>query len=345
MDLDNSSSNIMKNDDSFDPDSQSGINFYQGNYEYDNAIKAIFKKKEEDNPMISEDESNDLIYYVKKIPAIQNIPPAIITDTKNTIIFSPKVVNEEIKEKKSDEKDSFPFKNGAGIGYTLNKFGLKVNLKSKKAFYNERKFVTKKVIPKKKRIKSEKRRRKFKPDNIRKKIKARFHKDLKIVINDKLKIADSTKFFELLPQSFITNITIELNTRVLSTTFEKLVKQDCFEDSGGTKKNPDRDKYNKNLEVMKYLSENKEINEKAEFNRIKNMKYEELLNAYFSSKEFENSLKELYNKNNEEKNNYFEDYVNKALTYVDFFKNPPKKNWRKKSKTKKNQDDEDSSYE
>lgn len=36
--------------------------------------------------------------------------------------------------------------------------------------------------------KSKKRkRRKFKPDNIRKKIKARFHKDLKNIINKKLK--------------------------------------------------------------------------------------------------------------------------------------------------------------
>ena len=48
--------------------------------------------------------------------------------------------------------------------------------------------------------------RKYKPDDIRKQIKARFHKTLKNILNYKLKTACSTLFFYFLPQSFISNI-------------------------------------------------------------------------------------------------------------------------------------------
>ena len=34
------------------------------------------------------------------------------------------------------------------------------------------------------------------------------------------------------------------------------------------------------MELLKYLNENKEISKKSEFNIIKNMTYEEILNAY-----------------------------------------------------------------
>ena len=54
------------------------------------------------------------------------------------------------------------------------------------------------------------------------------------------------------------------------------------------------------------------------------MTYEEILKAYFTSKEFENSLIEIYDKNKMEKLEYIEEYINKSFTYVDFFKNPPK---------------------
>ena len=39
--------------------------------------------------------------------------------------------------------------------------------------------------------------RKFKPDDIRKKIKARFHKTIKNAINEFLKFTGSEKFFDL----------------------------------------------------------------------------------------------------------------------------------------------------
>ena len=52
------------------------------------------------------------------------------------------------------------------------------------------------------------------------------------------------------------------------------------------------------------------------------MKYKDILKAYFSSKEFDESIKELYNK--KEKLSYIEKYINKALNYVDYFSNHKK---------------------
>ena len=49
------------------------------------------------------------------------------------------------------------------------------------------------------------------------------------------------------------------------------------------------------------------------------MKYKDILKAYFSSKEFEESIKELYNK--KQKLSYIENNINKALNYVDYFSN------------------------
>ena len=50
------------------------------------------------------------------------------------------------------------------------------------------------------------------------------------------------------------------------------------------------------MDVLNYLKENPKICELSEFNIIKNMKYMDILRAYFSSYEFEQSIIELYNK-------------------------------------------------
>ena len=47
------------------------------------------------------------------------------------------------------------------------------------------------------------------------------------------------------------------------------------------------------------------------------MKYWQILNAYFKSKEFEDSIIELYQKR--ERIRYIEKYINKALTYVNYY--------------------------
>ena len=53
------------------------------------------------------------------------------------------------------------------------------------------------------------------------------------------------------------------------------------------------------------------------FDKLRNMRYLDILNAYFSSKEFEDSIIELHNKR--EQIEYIEEYINKSLNYVYFF--------------------------
>ena len=71
------------------------------------------------------------------------------------------------------------------------------------------KFITKKYFVgpdgKKKRVKVKKK-RKFKPDDIRKRIKSKFHKTLKDIINENLQKAGSKQLFDFLPQCFTSNI-------------------------------------------------------------------------------------------------------------------------------------------
>lgn len=301
--------------------------------DFGEAYNEIFKTKD----MIAGDPGEDS-------PMINSFPAYAINNSGslNVVIDSEAIVRSSSGK---TEKNKF-FAAGSGIQKTCEKLGLNIHYESNKILLSEYKeknlFKTKEMVKENGKIKAKKKRRKFKPDNIRKKIKARFHKDLKNVINDKIKKAGGNKLFDLLPQSFITNITIKLNQRVLNSTLENLVRYDCLEDTGGKEKNPDRDKYNKNLEVLDYLNENKDISEKIGFDKIKNMKYEELLRAYFTSKEFENSLIEIYEKNKKEKIDYFEEYVNKAIAYVDFFKNPPNKIWENKNDKEENEEGSDS---
>lgn len=237
-----------------------------------------------------------------------------------------KIIGDD-EEKKEIKKDAFPFNEGHGFKKIFEKKGMKVeyNKKTQRISLLKKLFASKEMIlDENGKMKKKKKRRKFKPDNIKKKIKARFHKDLKFTINKRLKQAGAQKLFELMPQNFITNMTIKLNNQVMDLTFEELIKYDWSKIIGGKEKKADKTKTKKNMEVLDYLNENKEISEKSGFNRIKNMKYYEILNAYFSSYEFEKSLEDFYDKNKMEKIEYIEEYFNKAKTYVDFFKNPLK---------------------
>ena len=291
-----------------------------------NNVKANNDIKEEEE---DEEKSFSGIYFIK--PGLNSIQDSnIIIDTSEKKIEGKKIEEKKIEEK--NEKISL-FNEGKGIIQTLENHGVTTTKNDKKIIlsqFKEKKFETKEMIKDEKgRMKQKKKRRKFKPDNIRKKIKAKFHRDLKDALNQKLKKAGSIKLFELLPQSFITDITVKSNNQVLDKTLKKLILNDCIEDKGVKKKTPDRDKYNKNLEVMKYLEENEEICKKSGLDKILNKKYEDILKVYFHSEEFEKSLIELYKKKNE-KIDYIEEYVNKAVTYIEFFKNPPIKSFNKK---------------
>ena len=64
--------------------------------------------------------------------------------------------------------------------------------------------------------------RKYKEDDIRKKIKSSFHKYLRKIMNHKLKEADSIYLLESLPQNFIADISRKTNYEVMNLTYEQL---------------------------------------------------------------------------------------------------------------------------
>ena len=185
------------------------------------------------------------------------------------------------------------------------------------------KFKTKKYFVaengKKKRVKKK---RKFKPDDIRKKIKARFHKAFKNIINENLKKAGSKELFDFLPQCFIGNVSKKTNSKCFELTYKELLstnflvelKKENYKNS-----KVDKNKLKKNIEVLEYLEKNPDICKKSGFDLIKDTKYKDILNIYFTSAQFENSLFQL--KAEKESPEYIQEYINKAKTYVSFYSN------------------------
>ena len=170
--------------------------------------------------------------------------------------------------------------------------------------------------------KKKKKKRKFKPDDIRKKIKARFHKTLKTILNKYLLCAGSQMVFNFLPQCFLVNITKKINHFVLNLTLRELIEFDfCKElnERGVREKNVDMKKYLHNKMVLNYLDHNNEISEKSGFTVFSKKTYRELLKEFFASEEFLASLKRL--KMEGETDEYIFEYKKKALGYVSFFVN------------------------
>jgi hypothetical protein len=161
--------------------------------------------------------------------------------------------------------------------------------------------------------------RKYKADLIRKKIKSRFHKTLKEIINKNLKEVGAKMFFDFLPQCFIGNISQPLNSKYLNLAYKNLIITDFGSELNNYRHTSiDGKKYLKNLEVLEYLDNNPEISIKSGFEIIKNMKYKELLNKYFLSSEFEDSIIKLKEEENETPD-YIQSYINTAKNYINFY--------------------------
>ena len=177
--------------------------------------------------------------------------------------------------------------------------------------------------------------RKYKPDDIRKKIKARFHKSIKNIINENLKQSGSKHIFSFLPQIFISSISREQNHQVLGMTYRELLQKDFISNVDDIKyknKRVDLAKYKNNLKTLEYLDKNPDICEKSGFDLISKMKYCDLLEDYFTSREFDRAVNKLYEENEEEE--YIKEYIKKAKTYVKFFSEAPLKINRNKFKRK-----------
>jgi hypothetical protein len=85
-------------------------------------------------------------------------------------------------------------------------------------------------------------------------------------------------------------------------TFKDLLLNDFTTELNKTdyrKKEIDRNRCIKNREVVDYLEKNQIISEKSGFDKLKEMKYKDILNNYFISKEFEDSLNAIKNEKEE----------------------------------------------
>ena len=155
--------------------------------------------------------------------------------------------------------------------------------------------------------------RKEKPDDIRKKIKSRFFKSLKNCINKELDKKGIELKFEYLPQSFISNISKEEIKLMLDKTLKEIINIYCIERND--------EKSEKNLNLLKYLEEQKDKNNDKinKIYKIFQTKIKDLFNEYIHSEEFEQSLVKL-----KEEGNYFDyikSYINEANNFINFFSN------------------------
>jgi hypothetical protein len=269
-------------------------------------------------------------------PHIQNdeIPYAFIpsdfSEKNNEITISPdtKIVVNETNE-------AFPFSNGEGLFNVLRKMGL--NFKTEYSDKNESckiSFIKKFNIISNENG-SEEKKRKYDTDNIKRNIKREIHSQLKNVVQEKLKeckIDINTGDFGIFQECFLTNVTYDFNKKWLNATYEELIKNDFTlyskKNEDGTKifsiikenkkqseeqKKNDKEKNRKNIEILDYLNKEYEIIQKSEFDKIKEMKYVDILKAYFLSKEFENYIINMFKKEEKE---YIKRYINQALNYV-----------------------------
>lgn len=154
--------------------------------------------------------------------------------------------------------------------------------------------------------------RKLKPDSLRKKIKARFHKKLRQIINIKLKQIGSKFLFDLLPQPFITNINIEFNRPLLNITMREL-----FQKTFGFKAK-DREKINYNIKVIKYLDENPDMYKNEEISNFLDSTYEEIIQKYMHGKYLMEDIERL--KKEGENSEYINRYSFIAMHWIDFYK-------------------------
>ena len=167
--------------------------------------------------------------------------------------------------------------------------------------------------------------RKEKYDSMRRKYKAKFHKTIRKIINDELHKINSKISFASFPQLFIKDVTKDNNSKAMNLKYEELFNYiyTSYENKD-FKKEKEKEKinenYEKNKKILEYLNseKNKDKSELSGWNIIKSMTYCELLDKFFLSKEFEDSIHDM--EKNNEKENYINEYISYCKYYTDFFK-------------------------
>jgi len=284
-------------------------------------LQSISLEKNDISLNLFEDSSLKNDFYSKTDLNYLN-PNKCQAQINNNKLIEPKFHNDFTNDERnmSTSKNEFDKKN------IRIKFKQSAKFKDRNMFNKFKVFHIKQKNLKEKLSNKHKNKRKYKPDDIRKKIKARFHKSIKNIINENLKQAGSKMLFSFLPQIFISSIARDKNHQVLNLTYREIIQKDFITDVDEKKyknKSVDLAKYKNNLKVLEYLDKNIDICEKSGFDIISNMKYSDLLNEYFTSNEFQHAIKKLQEENEEE--DYIKEYIKKARNYVKFFSVSPSK--------------------
>lgn len=160
--------------------------------------------------------------------------------------------------------------------------------------------------------------RREKVDEIMKKIKARFFKDVKKHINDIFKIQGIPKKLKDLPQSFITDITKKSNKLMLEKTLEEIIIGYKEKKDNPEKKNSIEKKKN-NIELLNYLKSKDNADNKIiqKIYYAFNTKIKELFKEYLKSKQFEESIIKLREDGNYL--DYIKEYIDKAKDFINYF--------------------------
>jgi hypothetical protein len=155
--------------------------------------------------------------------------------------------------------------------------------------------------------------RRNKPDSLRKKIKSRMHKNLKEVINKRLRECGSIMFFDYFPQPFITNVNVVQNKAYLKLTMRTLFKM-IFGN-----KTKDKEKVKTNLKVLNYLDSNDEIRIKSGIDKFLNSTYKDIIQEYMNGNIFKKDLEKLHLEGESE------EYINKyrfiGKNWIEFYHN------------------------
>ena len=166
------------------------------------------------------------------------------------------------------------------------------------------------------KIVNDKKQRKYKPDNIRKKIKIKFFKALRHCINNKLKEENKNLKLEYLPQNFVSNATKKVNKPMLNKTLEEIIIENKVNNS---EKEETKNKYHKNLNLLAYLKQLDNLNKKEikDIYKIFNISIKDLFNEYLKSNEFKDHINEI--KTKEKNEEYVKMYTNHAGKFVEYY--------------------------
>ena len=335
IDLDNEAENKTKNpiknesNYSFSSKEKSYENTNLLNLNEDNSEKTIDKSKETSQKNENSNEKSD----VSNLSSINHIDEEKNNCSSNKLIIS--LSDDDLKQSQIEDKgiDTLSFLGKKRVlfedyspkDYSIFNYGEKndyskqiinevlneiLELDNKKMREMMNGEHQKKVYKKRKNIPK----RKDNSDNIRKKVKSRFLKVLKNVVNEKLKLAGSKKFFSFLPQTFVSNVSKDKNKDMFDSTFKDIFTRNFCEDKDGNQ--PDVKKYHHNLSVIEYLENNKEIAEKSNYDNFKNMKFYQIFYEYLKSKEFELEIVSLKMERENEK--YIREYIFKACNFIEF---------------------------